>query len=318
MSPRAFAITEFGAEGSVQDMPSREPGEGEVRVAVHAAGVNVIDPFYIAGRMKEYQEHRFPFVPGIDFAGVVDAVGSGVDRFAVGDQVYGVVVKPFAGAGSFAESVVVAADTVAPKPTTLDLTQSAAVPHAGLTALGVIEAADPKPGQIVVVVGATGGVGSFVTQFAALRGAIVVAVASGSSAAQAREYGAAATIDYARGNVADQLQAAYPDGIDVLVHLHGDADRVAELGRTVRPGGIVVSTIGRGVAAAVPGLEARGVRFASAARLPAARLPELTAIIDGGQLRVPPIKVFPLERTAEALAEMATGHVRGKLVIQIA
>jgi NADPH2:quinone reductase len=154
---RAFAVDEFGASGSIHQLSIPEPGPGEILVAVHAAGVNVMDPLYLAGVMKDYMEHRFPLVPGIDFAGVVERIGPEVDGFAVSDDVYGVAAKPFVGAGTFAESVAVAVDGAAPKPESLDFTQAVSVPHVGLTALAAVEAADPQPGQTIVVVGATGG-----------------------------------------------------------------------------------------------------------------------------------------------------------------
>ena len=314
---RAFVINEFGATGSVHDVPLPDPAAGQVRVTVHAAAVNVMDPIFIAGWMKDYMEHRFPFIPGIDLSGVVERLGPGVTGFAVGDEVYGLVAKPFVGEGSFAESVVAGADTLAPKPASLTHLEAATVPHAGLTALAAIDVADPQPGQVVVVVGATGGVGSFVTQLADVRGATVVAVASESGAAQARDYGAASTVDYAGGDVGGRLLAVYPDGVDILIDLHSDADGLAELGRAVRAGGLAVSPRGP-AAAAAERLEQHGVRLMIINRLPASRLPELTALIDGGQLRVPPIKVFRLEQTPVALAKMAAGHVRGKLVIAIA
>jgi NADPH2:quinone reductase len=139
MSMRAFAVDEFGAAGSIHQLPIPEPGPGEILVAVHAAGVNVMDPLYVAGVMKEYMEHRFPLVPGIDYAGVVERVGGGVERFAAGDDVYGISSKPFVGAGTFAEFVMVGADSAAPKPDTIDYAQAASVPHVGLTALAAVE-----------------------------------------------------------------------------------------------------------------------------------------------------------------------------------
>jgi NADPH:quinone reductase-like Zn-dependent oxidoreductase len=104
MSMRAFAVDEFGAAGSIHQLPIPEPGPGEILVTVHAAGVNVMDPLYVAGVMKEYMEHRFPLVPGIDFAGVVERVGGDVERFAAGDDVYGISSKPSAPAPSQSRS----------------------------------------------------------------------------------------------------------------------------------------------------------------------------------------------------------------------
>jgi len=313
---RAFAVDEFGADGSIHEVPVPEPGDGEVLVAVRAAGVNVMDPLYVAGVMKDYMEHRFPLIPGIDFAGVVERSGTGVDGFAAGDDVYGVSAKPFVGAGTFAEHAVIGADTVAPKPESLTFTEAAAVPHTGLTALGAIEAADPQPGQIVVVIGATGGVGSFVTQLAAARGATVVAITSVSGAAQARDYGAAEAIDYGAGDVGAALRQRYPDGVDSVIANYGDVELLTAVARSLRPGGMVVSPAIQQDDAELA-LKGFSVTFRSADRLPPARLPDLTTLFDAGQLRVPPIRLFPLDAAEAALSAMAGGHVRGKLVVSI-
>ncbi len=213
--------------------------------------------------------------------------------------------------------MIAGADSISPKPASITHEEAASVPHAGLTALMVVDAAEVQDGQVVAVVGATGGVGSFVTQLAALRGAMVVAVTSPDGTAQALEYGATATVDYTEGDVAVKLLAAYPGGIDALIDLHSDGDAVERFAAAVQAGGVVVSPRGP-AASAAPALEARGLRFASANRAPATRLPELTALIDAGKLRVPPIKVYPLEQAPAALSVMAAGHVRGKLVIKIA
>lgn len=313
---RAFAIDEFGASGSIHEVPIPEPGDGEVLVAVHAAGVNVMDPVYVSGALKDYMEHRFPLVPGIDFAGVVDGTGRGVDGFAPGDEVYGVSSKAFVGAGSFAEYVVAGAENMAPKPQSLDFVEAAVVPHVGLTALAAIEAADPQPRQTVVVIGATGGVGSFATQMASARGATVVAVSADPEGAHSRDYGASDTIDYTAEDVGAVLRDRYPQGIDTVIAAHGDLELLTGMSPSLRPGAAVVSPAMR-PDEAEPALEPLGVTFKGVNRLPAARLPELTALIDGGQLRVPPIEQFTLDATDEALRLMASEHVRGKLVITI-
>ena len=313
---RAFAVDTFGAAGSVHDLPVPQPDEGQVLVRVHAAGVNVMDPLYVSGALKDYLEHRFPLVPGIDLAGTIEAVGPGVAGFAAGDEVYGVASKPFVGSGSFAEYVTVPASGISPKPGNISDADAAAVPHAALTALAAIDAADPQPGSTLVLVGAAGGVGSFASQLAAHRGARVIAVTSPASAAQAQQLGAAETVDYTAGDAVAILRERYPDGVDALVDVHSDAEAFARYAGLVRPGGVAVSTRGPTGAAAAE-LEARGVRYANANRLPPDRLPELTALIDRGALRVPAVKSYPLDHAADALAEMAAGHVRGKLAITI-
>jgi len=316
MTMRAFAVDEFGASGSIHKLPIAEPGPGEILVTIHAAGVNVMDPLYVAGVMKDYMEHRFPLVPGIDFAGVVERISPDVDAFAAGDEVYGISARPFVGAGTFAESAVVGVDGAAPRPESLSFPEAASVPHVGLTALAAVEAADPQPGQTIVVVGATGGVGSFVTQLASARGATVVALTTAAGAAQAREYGATDTIDYRAGDVAAALRDRYPDGIDTIISTHGDLELVVGLAGALREGGTVVSPALRADAAKAA-LEPLGIVFEGVNRLPPSRLPELTALVNGGQLRVPPIATFPLEAAGDALKAMAAGHVKGKLVIDI-
>ena len=316
MSMRAFAIDELGAAGSIHDLSIPEPGDGEVLVAVHAAGVNPVDAGYASGAYREYMEHRLPLVPGIDLAGVVERVGAGVDAFAVGDEVYGVAAKSFVGAGTFADYVVVSADSIAPKPESLNFAEAAAVPTAALTALSAIDAANPGPGQTIAVLGATGGVGSFLTQLASARGATVVAISAKSGNALARDLGAAETIDYESSDVGAELKSRYPVGVDALISTYGDLDAVIAAARAVRPSGMVLSPALR-ADAATPAFEQLGLTFASTNRLPPSRLPELSALFDGGQLRVPPITSFPLEQTGSALAEIAGGHVRGKLVIAV-
>jgi len=313
---RAFAIDQFGAAGSVRELPIPEPGDDEVLVRVHAASVNVMDRAYVTGMVKDYLEHRFPLVPGIDFSGVIERVGAAVDGVAADDEVYGVVAKPFVGAGSMAEFVAVGAGSVARKPRDLSHAEAAVMPHAGLTALAAVDAAAPQPGQVVLVVGATGGVGTFVTQMTAARGATVIAVTRGAGIAQAREYGASETVDYTGGDVVDQVRARFADGVDALIDMHSDAPEFGQLGTLVRPGGIAVSTRGAAAAAATD-LEQRGIRYATANREAPDRLPEISALFEGGQLKVPPLKTFPLEESGAAIAEIGAGHVRGKLAITV-
>jgi NADPH:quinone reductase-like Zn-dependent oxidoreductase len=313
---RAFAVDSFGSTGSVHEVPVPTPGEGEVLVRVRAAGVNVMDPIFTGGYIKDYMEHRFPLVPGIDLSGVVEAIGPGVSMLATGDDVYGVSTKPFVGEGTFAEFVAVPAAGLARKPTALSHAQAAALPHAALTALAAVDAADPQAGQVFLLVGAAGGVGSIASQLAALRGATVVAVTSAASAAIARSLGAQETVDYSAGNAVEQIKAAYPDGVDALIDLHSDAEPFARYASLVREGGVAVTPRGPAGAAA-PQIEKRGVRFVSANRAAPDRLGEISDAIDAGTLQVPPLKTFSLDHASDAIAEMAGGHVRGKLVIEV-
>jgi NADPH2:quinone reductase len=311
---RAFAIDRFGEPGSVREVPTPQPGEGEVLVRVKAASLNAFDWVVVQGYAKDYMEHRFPLTPGTDASGVIEAVGANVDGFAVGDDVYGAAEKPFQGAGSLAEFLVTPASAVTPKPATVDHVSAATLPVAGLTALSATEATAAHEGQVVVVTGSTGGVGSFATQLLEKRGARVLAVAREENADYARSLGADDTVDYTKGALAELVRARYPEGVDAVVDTTGDGELVGGLAELVRPEGAVVS-----VAGAVPDevIERRGLRGANVNRAPLSRLPELARMIEAGDLRVPAIKTYPLDDAAEALQEQGTRHVPGKLVLQI-
>jgi NADPH:quinone reductase-like Zn-dependent oxidoreductase len=196
----------------------------------------------------------------------------------------------------------------------VDHVGAATLPLAGLTALSAVEATDPREGQVVLVTGATGGVGSFATQLLAKRGARVLAVAREENADYARSLGADDTVDYTKGDLADLVRARYPEGVDALVDTTGDAELVARLVELVCPEGAVVSVAG---AVAVEAVVERGLRGANVNRAPLSRLPELARMVDAGQVRVPATKTYPLDDAAEALQEQGTRHVRGKLVVQI-
>jgi NADPH:quinone reductase-like Zn-dependent oxidoreductase len=314
MPMRAFALEKLGEKGSVLDLPDPIPADGQVLVRVKAAGVNVFDAWVVGGAMKDAMEHRFPLIPGVEASGTVESLGSGVTGFQEGDDIYGVSVKPFLGEGTFADLATFTSDGISAKPDSVDFVGAAALPHTALTALTAIDEIDPQGGQIVLIVGATGGVGSFVTQLAAGRGATVVAVAGADRADYARELGASETIDYAEGDLLEQVRSAHPDGIDALVDLYGDASGLARVTEVVRPGGVVLSTSG----ATDPELLAqRGLRGGNINRANPQRLPELTRLVEEKQLQAPPTKVYPLDRAGEALQQIQSRHVRGKLVISL-
>ena len=311
---RAFAIDRFEEPGAVRELPTPEPEEGEVLLHVRAAGMNAFDVAVAKGFIKDAMEHRFPVIPGLDASGVIEAAGAGVDAPSVGDEVYGIVQKPFLGRGTYAEYVAMPAGGATRKPASLDHLGAAALPTAALTALAAVEMTDPREGQIVLVIGATGGVGSYVTQLAATRRARVVAVARGDYAEYARTLGASDTIDYTAGDLVELVRAAYPGGVDAVIDLAGDKELVARLAELVSSGGALASSVGAVDDALV---ERRGLRGGNANRAGLDRLPELTPLVEEGVLRIPELRVFPLHQAGEALDELAGRHVKGKLVLQV-
>lgn len=309
---RAFAIDQFGDPGSIHDLPTPAPADGEILVRVHAAGLNGMDAGVAAGYMKDYMEHRFPLVPGSDASGVVESVGSGVDGLTAGDEVIVDARKAFLGAGTVADFVVARADAAVRKPTTIDHAQAAALPLAGLAALAAVEAVDPQSAETIVVIGATGGVGSFATQLIVGRGARVIAVTRPEHADYARSLGATDAIDYTTGDTVEQIRSRHGGDLGGILDFSGDKDLVNGLAALLRSGGRVVSTAG---GADVERLAHQGITGSAANAGGADRLGELIRLVADGTIRPPEVSTFSLSDAAEALGQQATRHVGGKLVI---
>jgi NADPH:quinone reductase-like Zn-dependent oxidoreductase len=312
---KAFAMDEFGQPGSLHELPVPEPAEGQVRVRVAVAGLNPFDNAVVQGYLKDQMEHRFPLVPGMDGSGTVDAVGPGVSAWSVGDDVFGSVGKGYLGEGTLAEFVTMSAGTIARKPSTLEHATAAAIPTAGVTALMMANALALGEGQIVVAIGATGGVGSYFVQLAARRGARVVAVCRGENADYARRLGAADVVDYTSGDIAEAVRSKYPDGIDAIADMHGDKEGLARLAEQVRPGGHVASVVGAVDAEALGnrGIEATNVM----GRVTTGSLEALLGMLEAGEIVAPEIRSFSLVEAGGALAAVASHHVRGKIVVTV-
>lgn len=311
---RAVTLDSVPASPSVTDVAEPRPEAGEVLVKVAASSINGFDAATAAGYLQQLMEHRFPLVPGKDFAGTVAAVGEGVDGLAVGDPVFGVVMKPFLGAGSLAEYVTVPAGYgVARIPDGLSVAHAGALGLAGTAALDSVNAAAPNAGETVLVSGATGGVGALVVQIAAARGARVIATARpGEETDFVRSLTDAEVhvADYS-GDLADQVRAVAPDGVDAVVHLAGDGTQLVGL---LRPGGRIVSTLGFGPDA-VEGQDVTAISVMADAN--PATLATLAADVASGALQVLVTATYPLEQTPKAFADFGSGAL-GKLAITLA
>lgn len=310
---RAFAVDEFGGQGSIRELPEPEPGEGQVRVRVEAASVNPADNFMLSGAYKDFMPHHFPLVPGLDLAGTVDAVGPGVEGLAVGDPVFGNHGKMSVGEGTFAEYAIASAGTISRRPAEIDAPFGTALSLAGVSALEMVDAVDPKPGNVVAVIGAAGGIGSIAVRLLAGAGATVVAVATSPNHPYVRGLGASETIDYRRQDVVETVRATHPDGIAAVLDMVGDKEQTARLAELVRPGGHVVSMVGAADADALAARDITGVNVRTQATTE--KLDRLAASVVAGTLRRPNITTLPLADAGRALAECAGRHVRGKLVV---
>ncbi|GAA1987342.1 NADP-dependent oxidoreductase [Microbacterium pumilum] len=309
---KAFALPAEGAQPAQHEIDTPDPGPGEVRVRVVAASVNGFDIAVGMGYMTPYFEYRYPVVLGREFAGVVDAVGDGVDGLVIGDRVLGVVSKPYLGEGAFAEyTTAVVESGVVLAPDALTDSAAASLAHTGSTAVAILRSLGDEPeGKTLLVVGATGGVGTLLVQLAAAAGVNVIATGRTAEGRELlEELGARATVDYSE--LEDAVIALAPDGVDAAAHLSGDAAAVASL---VKDGGVFASPLVYDPSQ-LPGAER--LTFVPIAAYPnGADLRYLADLADQGQLQVIVDREHTFDDVATALAEYGT-HTIGNIVVLI-
>ena len=310
---KAFALDAFGQPGSIHDVPEPEPAEGQVRVHVVAAALNPFDNAVLQGYLKDKMEHRFPLIPAGDLSGTVDAVGSGVEGFAVGDAVFGVTGKMFFGEGALAEKATASAGTIAKRASSMSDVEAAALPLAGVSALMCVDAVDIKPKDVVVVVGAAGGIGSYAVQIAKARGAHVIGVTVKENFDYVKGLGADEVIDRTAGDAVEALKSKHRDGVAAIIDTGSDAPSLAHLSEAVRKGGTVVSMKGAAAPDELAKRDVKGVNIQT--QVNTDRLETLAKLAADHKLKAPRIQTFPLEQAGEAFKLL--GHTGGKLVVKI-
>ncbi len=301
-----------------EDAPTPEPGPREVRVHVHAAGVNPADRQIRAG-LRFRLEKPFAFIPGCEVSGIVEKRGAEVTDLAVGDEVYGMLGKF---GGGYAEFVVEAGDKLGRKPASLEHVQAAALPVAALTAWDALfEVGGLAAGQQVLIHAAGGGVGHIAVQLAKWRGAQVIGTASAGNEAFLRELGVDTFINYrttAFESVArevdvviDAIPREADDATDVLAR-----ETMARSWAVLKDGGIQVSICANPTPH--PDAVARGLRGAYAGAQPDNDvLNRVAELVDEGKLRPDVGTILPLREARRAHELIQTGHTRGKIVLQV-
>ena len=307
---RAFAIRERGAAPVVTDVEAVSPRPGEVLVTVEAASVNGFDLTVAAGYVWDAMPHTFPVVLGRDFAGTVGAVAADVTEVQVGGLSAGVLTALELGSGPIAEQLVVPAAGVTGVPAGVSAVQAAAVGLAGITALDAVDALNVGDGDVLLVSGATGGVGAFAVQFAAARGARVLATARPGAASEfVRRLGATEAVDYS-GDLAAAVRAVAPEGVTTVLHAAGDPAVLAGL---LVAGGRLASIIG--ATAEQAGREDVTVTGVMGSFTPE-KLRGLLEQVAAGTLTVPVAATHPLSDAAAALADFRGGKL-GKIVVTV-
>lgn len=316
---RAITIDAYKSQPHLQEMPRPQPGEGELLIRLHAAGVNPMDWRARDGTYQAWLPAEFPAVLGFDGAGVVEQVGPGVSAFQPGDAVYGQFMPQRAlHWGTYADYVVTSASgAVAPKPNSLDYVQAAALPMPAQVALASLDALEIGSGETLLIVGATGGIGTYAIQMATLRGARVLATARPEAVNYVTSLGAAQALDYTQGDLVSAVRTLYPGGVDAVLDVATrDPEGLSHISQVLRAGGRLLTAI---VTTEAPRLAEQGINASLLSWQPSAELlGRITRFVDAGQLKVTIDHIYPLDRAVEALDQVEHGRVRGKVVLRIA
>lgn len=305
---KAMTYERYGEPDVLQlsDQPMPKVAPGEVLIRVRRAAVNPVDWKLMSGKLDAVMPTFFPVIPGWDVAGTVEAVGFDVPEFAPGDDVLAYARKDYVQGGTYAEFVSVPARSVARKPEALGWDEAAGLPLAGLTAYQVLMRMGVKTGDVVLVHAAAGGVGAMGAQIARNLGARVIGTASQKNHAFLSSLGIE-PVEYGDG-LADRVRSLAPDGVDVV------ADFV---------GGVLPATLavlregGRHASIVDDSVQEAGGHYIWL-RPSGADLQVLADMASEGRLEVPIAERFPLERAADAMKLNQTGHVRGKVIVQVA
>lgn len=309
---RAVIQRSFGGPEvlEVAQVPDPQPLPSEIVVRVHAAGLNPVEEYVRSGAFPLLGDP--PFILGWDVSGVVEHVVPGVNRFAVGDEVYGMPFFPRAG-NCYAELVAAPSLQFARKPATIDHVHAAAVPLAGLTAWqGLVDVAEVKAGDRVLVHGAGGGLGHIAVQIAKARGAHVIATASAGKHPWLYSLGVDELIDYRAVDFTTVVK-----DVDVVLETVGRdyADRSLQV---LRPGGLLLTAVERSNLALRDRTLAAGRRWAGITVEPDhVGLEGLAELIDSGRLTITVQQSFPLEEAAKAHALFPANNLAGKLVLTL-
>ncbi len=303
--PKALRFDHYGGRDVlyVAEVERPVPSLGEVLVAVRAAGINPGEAAIREGRMDAVFPATFPSGQGSDLAGVVAEVGDGVDGFGVGDEVLGWSGRR----SSQASYVVVPAEHLVAKPTSLSWEAAGSLYVVGVTAFAAVRAVDLQPNDTVVVSGAAGGVGSLVVQLVRIRGADVIGIASEPHHEWLTSVGVT-PVAYGE-DLADRIRALAPEGVNAFIDTFGD-DYI----RLAIDLGVPrdrIETIIAFQAAQEYGVKSEGSSTASTPEV----LSEMASLVASGRIELPITATYPLDQAREAYAELERRHTLGKIVL---
>ncbi len=309
---KAICLQQYGSQENLKYEDISQPGNqpGKIIVKVKAASVNHLEIVVASGKMQKSMPVTFPWIPGYDFAGIVESTGSSHSGYAPGDEVYAKCTG-----GSYAEYIVADPDILAHKPADISFTAAASVPHTGLTAWQALyEHGNLRSGQKVLIHGAAGGVGMFVVQFAKYTGAFVYGTASQADMAFVKELQADRVIDYKNEDFTTIVK-----DVDLVIDLVGGETQSRSFG-ILKKGGRLVTTTGKiDNPPDNAGIEAINMVVHPDGKA----LEEITGLIQKKRVKTDVAKVYPLAEAPEAWKTFnhqtpaAKEFTHGKIVLEI-
>ncbi|MFC6999001.1 NADP-dependent oxidoreductase [Rufibacter roseus] len=309
---KAAFYEEFGGPEKIKvgQLEVPELKEGEVLVRIKAAGVNPVDYVVREGYLKDMIPTQFPAIPGWDVAGVVEDRAFSARRFNVGDEVYAYARRPTVQHGTFAEYIVLPESYLAHKPKNLSFEEAAGIPLVGLTAYqSMFDVGNLQAGQTVLILGASGGVGSLGIQLAKEKGVTVIGVASQKNHAFMKELGADHTVTYKDTDVGAAVKEIYPDGVDLIFDC-ASGETLQQSLKALKSGGTLVSILNHG-----EDID-KSINFHYWFVEPnSTELEHIREIAEAGKLKVHVSEKYSLDDASEALKQIATHHTTGKIVV---
>jgi NADPH:quinone reductase-like Zn-dependent oxidoreductase len=311
---RAFAVKSFGAAPAIHDLPI-PAADGALLIRVQYAGVNPLDNNNLA---RLTANSAYPYVLGIDFAGVVERVPAGVTDLHTGDRIFGMARTH----GAYAEYTAVTpglkSEPVARIPDGVSDEDAAALPTAAVTALRTVELLSVTAGQRLVVMGATGGVGGYAVQIALSRGAHIIATVRGD-AGEARRLGAEEVYDTQTVDVSSALRATHPDGVDAVLDVVSGPDAIRGDAEFIKPGGRLVSTVFAADEGWFADRQITAYNSASSANplLSPQGLTEVAQLLAAGTITARVRATADLDGAGQILDKLRDGGLRGKAVIRL-
>ncbi len=309
---KAANYDEFGGveEVKVSEVDLPELKEGEVLVKIKAAGVNPVDAVVMKGQYKDMMPHHLPIIPGWDMAGVVEKRGHAARRFEKGDEVYAYARRPEVKWGTFAEYIIIPESYLSLRPKNVSWEEAGGLPLAGLTAYqSLYSAGDLKENETVLILGASGGVGSFAIQLSKIGGAKVFAVASKKNHSYMQSLGADHTIDYKNEDIGEAVKKIAPEGVDLIFDCT-KGESLKQSMKALKDSGKLVSILSQGEEVD------KDIDFQFVFVEPNSKqLDHYRQLVEEDKIKIEVNKTFPLEKTSDALAQIKTLHTTGKIVI---